>query len=78
MRKFDGRAALLTTAILGALVAIVALVWSHPKVLLYVLLALIGILAYAALYLIVSAKLKRDEPPPTEPPKSQGPESDSR
>jgi hypothetical protein len=78
MRKLDGRAALLTTAILGALVAVVALVWSHPKVLLYVLLALIGILAYAALYLIVSAKLKRDEPPPPSSPKSQGPKSDSR
>lgn len=67
MKRVDARAAVLAAAILGALVALAAIVWSHPKVLLYVLLALIGVLAYAALYLIVSSKIAQDEPSPAPP-----------
>ncbi len=89
--RFSARAAVLSAAVLGALVAIASIVWSHPKILLWVLLVLIGILAYAALYLIISARLKPEAelaPPPetdedgkvvplTEP-REAGKKSDSR
>ena len=32
------------------------LVWDNPKVILYVVLAIIGVIAYGAIYLIVKAK----------------------
>lgn len=66
----NARAGVLAAAILGALVALSALIWEYPKILLYVLLGLIGVLAWAALYLIVSARMKREEelePPRPEP-----------
>ena len=47
---------------IGAIVALATLLWSYPKVLLYVLLGLIAVMAYAALYLIVSGKTRKDEP----------------
>jgi hypothetical protein len=67
MRRPNASAAVLAAAVLGGLVAVAALLWSHPRVLLYVLLAIIGILTYAAIYLIISTKMHPEDelqPPP--------------
>lgn len=34
------------------------LVWNNPKIILYVVLAVIALLAYGALYIIVKAKME--------------------
>jgi membrane protein implicated in regulation of membrane protease activity len=70
MRGLNPRAAVISAAILGALVAISALLWSYPRVLLYVLLGLFAVMAYAALYLIIASSKARDDrndAPPTDP-----------
>jgi ABC-type uncharacterized transport system permease subunit len=36
------------------------LVWDHPKIILYIILGIIGIIAYGALYLIVKTKMEND------------------
>lgn len=37
------------------------LVWDNPKIILYIILLVIGLLAYGALYLIVKAKMENQE-----------------
>ncbi len=34
------------------------LVWSNPKIILYMVLSIVGLLAYGALYIIVKAKME--------------------
>lgn len=38
-------------------VGAVKLVWDHPKVILYVILLILGVLAYGAIYIVVKAKM---------------------
>lgn len=38
-------------------VGAVKLVWDNPKIVLYVIFAVIGVLAYGAIYIIVKAKM---------------------
>ncbi len=38
-------------------VGTVKLVWDNPKIILYIVLLVIGLLAYGALYLVVKAKI---------------------
>lgn len=38
-------------------VGAVKLVWDNPKIVLYVIFAIIGVLAYGAIYIIVKAKM---------------------
>ncbi len=33
------------------------LVWDNPKIILYIILAVIGVIAYGAIYLVVKAKM---------------------
>lgn len=56
------QAAVIAAAILGGVVALAALLWSYPSILLYILLGLIAVMAYAALYLIVASKTRPEEP----------------
>lgn len=64
---------LAAAGLFGLLISVVALFWSYPKLLVYVLLAIVAVLAYGALYLILAAGLdprrkpERQEDPPTEP-----------
>jgi hypothetical protein len=60
MRRVSSRAAALSAAILGVFTAIFALLWSRPAVLLWVLIGLIVVLAYCALYLIIAGARHRD------------------
>lgn len=65
MRGLNPSAAVIAAAILAAVVALLGLLWSYPRALLYVLLGLIAVMAYAALYLIVAtAKAKDAGDPP--------------
>ena len=67
MRGFNAQAAVIAAAVLAALVATTSVLWSYPRVLLYVLLGLIAVMAYAALYLLVAtAKAKDTGEPPDE------------
>lgn len=50
---------------LVVLVAIIALFWSFPKLLVYVLLAVVAALAYGALYLILAAWMDPKDTRPT-------------
>jgi hypothetical protein len=70
MKRLNASAAVVAAAVLGGLVAVAALLWSYPRLLLYVLLGIIGVLAYAAIYLIVSTKTHTEDelkPPPRQP-----------
>lgn len=42
-------------------VGTVKLVWDNPKIILYVILGIIGLLAYGALYLIIKTKMENQE-----------------
>ena len=44
-----------------AVVGFIWLVWSKPVLLLYLLLAIVGVMAYAAIYLLVSARMVDEE-----------------
>jgi hypothetical protein len=68
VKGMNARVAVIAAAMLGGLVALAALLWEYPRLLLYLLLGLIGVLAYAAIYLIVSAKVRREEEPQARPP----------
>lgn len=57
----DIKAHVITTVLLVAVVAIIALLWAHPILLLYLFLAVVGVMAYAAVYLVVSARLVEDD-----------------
>ncbi len=47
--------------VLLLVVGSVKLVWDNPKIILYVVLVVIGVLAYGAIYLIVKAKMDNTE-----------------
>jgi len=51
--------------LLIVLVTVIALFWSFPKLLVYVLLAIVAALAYGALYLILAAWMDPKEEQPT-------------
>lgn len=55
------RAHVVTALILGSVVGFIWLVWSKPVLLLYLLLAIVGVMAYAAIYLLVSARMVDEE-----------------
>lgn len=67
------RAHLITTVILVLVVAAIALVWTRPILLLWLFLAVVAIMAYAAIYLLVSARLVEDEDADDEPPAPRPP-----
>ena len=67
MRGMNARAAVISAAILGGVIALAGILWSYPSVLLYVLLGLIAVMAYAALYLIVASKKEENTEAPPEP-----------
>jgi membrane protein YdbS with pleckstrin-like domain len=58
------RVALLAVLVLAGGVAATALLFQHPRVLVYVVLAVIALLAYGAVYLIVSGLVRRREERP--------------
>ncbi|MDF1564726.1 MAG: hypothetical protein P1V51_16920 [Deltaproteobacteria bacterium] len=58
------RAHLITAGILGGTGAFIWLIWAHPMVLLYGALLVVAVMAYAAVYLMVTARLEDDEFPP--------------
>jgi len=63
----NARAAVIAAAILGGVIALAGILWSYPSILLYVLLGLIAVMAYAALYLIVVSKREDPNEAPPEP-----------
>lgn len=52
---------LIAFAVFVFAVGVVKLVWDNPKVILYLILAVLGILAYGAIYLIVKAKMENKD-----------------
>lgn len=60
-KKLNPRAAMIAAFVLIAVIILIVVIWSYPMILLYILLGVIGIMAYGAIYLIVSARMARDE-----------------
>lgn len=58
----EKRAHLVTSAILAGVVGAIALIVSYPILLLWILLAIAAVMAYAAVYLLVSARLEEEAP----------------
>ena len=56
------RAHLITSMILVGVVGTIALIVSYPMLLLWILLAIAAVMAYAAVYLLVSARLEEEAP----------------
>ena len=59
------RVHLTAAGLMALLVAVIALFWSYPKLLVYVLLAFVAVLAYGALYLILAAWMDPERSVPT-------------
>jgi hypothetical protein len=59
LKGMDVKASLIAILILVVVAIVGVLLWSHPEVLVYAALALIGLLSYGALYIIVSAARRK-------------------
>jgi len=66
-----------TAVLMTLLIGVIALFWSYPRLLVYVLLAMVAVLAYGALYLILAARLD-PQPGQSKPSSLPDPEPNPR
>lgn len=50
---------IISVFVLIFVIGIIKLIWTHPQIILYLIMGVIAILAYGAIYIVVKAKVEK-------------------